>query len=178
MQFSLFCESDTDAVIELFSQVFSASEGEVEGQVIGDFVTQLISETGSEDLFGYVVKSNDLLLGCVFFSRLIVPSEQTAFILSPLAVSTSVQGAGIGQQLIRYGLEHLKLLETELVFTYGDPAYYVKTDFQPISEKTVKAPLPLSYPHGWLAQSLVGGAIHPMQGASRCVAALNDPNLW
>lgn len=83
-----------------------------------------------------------------------MPSGQRAFILSPVAVSTDVQGKGVGQALIRYGLDHLKSLGVELVFTYGDPGYYSKVGFEQITEAIVKAPWPLSQPIGWLALAL------------------------
>ena len=45
MKFSLFNDSQTQNIIELFKDVFSASEGEAEGQVICDFVENLIAKT-------------------------------------------------------------------------------------------------------------------------------------
>jgi len=36
----------------------------------------------------------------------------------------------------------------------------------------------LSEPIGWLAQSLDGQMIEPIVGATGCVDALNDPELW
>ena len=178
MKFSLFSESKSQKVIDLFKSVFSASEGEAEGRVIADFVANLISTTKSQDLIGCTAEENEIIVGCIFFSRFTVPSGQIAFILSPVAVSTVVQGTGIGQKLIQYGLDHLRSLNVNLVFTYGDPSYYSKTGFEQINENIVKAPCPLSQPIGWLAQSLDGQEIQPMAGSTRCVEALNDPDLW
>ncbi|BDX08549.1 GNAT family N-acetyltransferase [Planctobacterium marinum] len=178
MKFSQFEPSRTQEAITLFRNVFSASEGEAEGRVIADFVAKLIHTTEQQDLIGCVAELNDRLVGCIFFSRITVPNGQSAFILSPVAVSTELQGTGIGQKLIQYGLDHLRSVNVKLAFTYGDPGYYCKTGFQPINENIVKAPCPLSQPIGWLAQSLDGQAIQPMVGATRCVEALNDPSLW
>lgn len=88
------------------------------------------------------------------------------------------KGVGIGQELVRYGLEHLKSLNIDLVFTYGDPGYYSKVGFQTIAESIVEAPCPLSQPIGWLVQSLDGSPILTMNGSTQCVQALNDPSLW
>jgi len=178
MKFSLFNESKSLEVISLFKRVFSASEGEAEGQVIEDFVANLIATTAPQDLIGCIAEDSEIIVGCIFFSRLTVPSGQVAFILSPVAVSTDIQRTGIGQKLIKYGLDHLKSLNVNLAFTYGDPNYYSKTGFEQIDESTVKAPCPLSHPIGWLAQSLDGQVIQPMAGATQCVEALNDPDLW
>jgi len=88
------------------------------------------------------------------------------------------QGQGIGQQLIRFGLDELRVRGEELVFTYGDPNYYSKVGFKAVPEKTAKAPFALSQPEGWLGQSLTTVAIEPLPGYARCVAAFNEPDLW
>ena len=152
--------------------------GEAEGQVIANFVSSLIDTTGPQDLIGCIAEENENVVGCIFFSRFTVPSGKVAFILSPVAVSTDVQGKGVGQKLIQYGLDHLRSLNVNLAFTYGDPSFYSKTGFEQISEDVVKAPCPLSQPIGWLAQSLDGNQIHAMVGPTQCVKALNDSNLW
>ena len=65
-----------------------------------------------------------------------------------------------------------------LALTYGDPNFYSKVGFGVVSEQVVPAPLKLSYPEGWLAQSLVGDEIEPIAGKSYCVEAFNKPEIW
>jgi predicted N-acetyltransferase YhbS len=178
IKFSLFSESRTQEVVDLFKSVFSESESDEEGKVIADFVEKLITTTRPTDLIGFVAEEKERIVGCIFFSRFIVPNGQEAFILSPVAVATQVQGAGIGQKLIQFGLDHLKSLNVSLAFTYGDPGFYSRTGFEQINEDVVKAPCPLSQPIGWLAQSLNGKKIQAMTGSTQCVEALNDPDLW
>ena len=178
MKYSLFDPSLAQEVVALYTNVFSVSEGESEGRNIGNLVTNLITKTRHEDLIGCVATDSGRIVGCIFFSRFTVPSGQVAFILSPVAVATDVQGTGIGQPLIRYGLDYLRSLSVNLVFTYGDPAFYCKIGFEQISENVIKAPYPLSQPPGWLAQSLDGNAIEVMQGSTACVEALSDPKYW
>ena len=178
MNYSLFNPSDSQQVVELFTDVFSASEGESEGQIIGNLVSNLIAKTKPQDLIGCVAIDNGCLVGCIFFSRFTVSNDQVAFILSPVAISTDAQGSGIGQQLINYGLNHLRSLNVNLAFTYGDPAFYSKTGFEQSSENVVKAPFPLSQPIGWLVQSLDGEPIQVMDGSTECVEALSDPKYW
>ena len=178
MQFSIFSPSNAQEVIGLFTAVFSSSEGEEEGESVGSLVSNLIGKTEPQGLVGCVAIDNCSIVGCIFFSRFAVPSGQVAFILSPVAIATEVQGTGVGQRLINYGLDHLRSQEVSLVFTYGDPAFYSKTGFEQISEKRVKAPYPLSQPVGWLAQSLDGEPIKAMSGSTQCVEALSDPSYW
>jgi putative acetyltransferase len=178
MELSLFNSSQAQEVIELFTEVFSASENESEGQIIGSLVSDLIATTEPEDLIGCVAVSNNRIVGCIFYSRFVVPNDEVAFMLSPVAISTSVQATGIGQQLINYGCNHLKSLNVDLAFTYGDPNYYSKTGFNQISEDVVRAPFELSQPEGWLAQSLDGNSIKAMQGETKCVEAFSDQKYW
>lgn len=178
MDYLLSDASSNDAIIELFTRVFSDSEGEDEGNSIGKLVSELVATTAPSELIGCIAKEQNSIVGCIFFSRLRVPSEQSAFLMSPVAIATEYQGKKIGQQLIHFGLEQLKSQNTELVVTYGDPAFYVKTGFQQVAEDVLPAPFPLSQPIGWLAQSLTGNAIPAMQGQTRCVDAFNDPSHW
>ncbi|WP_062260437.1 GNAT family N-acetyltransferase [Endozoicomonas arenosclerae] len=178
MNLSIFEQAQSQAVIELFKQVFSDSEGKDEGETIGALVSEMIETTDAKDLIGFVVSDDDHLTGAIFFSRFSLESDTGAFILSPVAVSTDQQGKGIGQKLIRFGLNHLRENGVELALTYGDPGYYSKVGFQAISEETIKAPQKLSHPHGWLAQSLTGDTIPPISGETRCVEALNKPVYW
>ncbi len=178
MKLSLFTSSYTDEVVELFKDVFSESENESEGRLVGNLVSDLITTTDPEDLIGLVATANDRIIGCIFFSRFILPSKQNAYILSPVAIATNKQSTGVGQRLITHGLEYLKSLHVELVFTYGDPMFYSKVGFKQISEKIVKAPFKLSQPEGWLAQSLDGKPINAMKGTSSCVKALSSQTYW
>lgn len=178
MDISLFKVCEAKEIIDLFTSVFSDSEGEPEGTVIGRLVSEIIENTDSQDLIGCVASASGKIVGCIFFSRFVVPNGQRAFILSPAAVSTNQQGKGVGQALINYGLSYLKSKGVELVFTYGDPNYYSKTGFNQISESTIKAPFQLSHPEGWLAQSLSGSRIQAMQGQTECVGALSDQTYW
>lgn len=178
MKFTLFNSTDSQVVIELFTRVFSIAEGESEGHSIGALVTNLINTTQPQDLIGCVAIVNESIIGCIFFSRFNVPNNGKTFILSPVAIATESQGTGIGQQLIHFGIEHLRSLNTDLLFTYGDPAFYAKTGFEPISESVIAAPYPLSQPIGWLAQSLNGKPINTATGPTACVEALSDPSYW
>jgi putative acetyltransferase len=178
MEFSLFNSTNTQEVIGLFSSVFSASEGDEEGRSIGNLVSNLITKTAPQDLIGFVAVDKGCIVGCIFFSRFIVPGDGIAFILSPVAIATEVQGTGIGQRLISFGLDHLRSRQVSLVVTYGDPAFYCKTGFQQISESILKAPFPLSQPVGWLVQSLDGSPMQAMNGPTQCVEALRDPGYW
>lgn len=178
MKLATYNPDQSQEVIKLFTDVFSDSEGKEEGQVIGQLVAELVSTTGSKDLLGYLGISEARIIGCIFFSRLTLSSGKTAFILSPVAVSSHEQGKGLGQQLINFGVQQLKKHCVELVFTYGDPNFYSKVGFEKIGEDVVKAPKELTYHEGWLAQSLNNDGIASEIGVARCVRALNKQEYW
>jgi putative acetyltransferase len=85
---------------------------------------------------------------------------------------------GIGQGLVRFGLESLRQEGVALAFTYGDPAFYSKVGFRPVMEDMIRAPLPLTQPEGWLCQSLIGADIPRIPGESSCVKAFDNPAYW
>ncbi|MBR9727550.1 GNAT family N-acetyltransferase [Shewanella intestini] len=182
MELSLFnprlTNTITQQTIEFFKGVFSDAESEAEGNMIAQLVADLITTTAEPELIGFSATHENTLVGCILLSRFSLPNGQSSFILSPVAISTTEQGKGIGQALINDAIAHLKAQKVELVFTYGDPNFYAKVGFLPISEDVVSAPQPLSYPHGWLAQSLTEQPLVPIIGKTQCVAALNDPSYW
>ncbi|NTS78006.1 N-acetyltransferase [Catenovulum sp. SM1970] len=165
-------------ICQVFNASFSASEGENEGQVIAQFTEQMLTTTDEDQLYCFVAQQDQQLVGGVLFSELKFNDSIKAFILSPMAIHPDFQRQGIGQKLIAFALEQLKADGVELVITYGDPNYYTKVGFKPVTEAQIKAPLPLSFPHGWIAQSLIGNTLPSIKEKPVCVAALNQAQLW
>ena len=178
MNFSLYKSNYAHDIKKLFTSVFSDSEGQDEGEAIGKLAFELQETTHQNDIFGLIAKDNQKIIGCIFFTRLTFENNINAFILSPVAISTQYQNQGIGQELIKFGISHLRNNNVEIIFTYGDPNFYSKVGFQQITENIAQAPLKLTYPHGWLAQSLVSDKIEPINGKSTCVNALNNQKFW
>ena len=178
MKLSTYNPSNIEEIKQLYTKAFSDSEGQAEGLLIGDLAYDLMTNTHGHDLYCFVATENELIIGSIILSRLTFESKVNAFLLSPVAILTSYQGKGIGQKLINFGLNTLKKNGVELAFTYGDPSFYSKVGFSIIAEKVAKAPVKLTYPEGWLCQSLLSDEIKPIKGNSFCVEALNKPELW
>ena len=163
---------------DLFRDVFTDSEGEEEGRAVSSLAAELLSSTPEDDLLGVLALDAEVLSGCILFSRLYYDQDpRQVFLMSPVAVRTDRQKSGIGQKLIAFGLQRLRLQGVDYVVTYGDPGYYGKSGFQPITEEGAQPPMPLSMPHGWLGQSL-SGSTTPINGPSRCASAFSKPELW
>ena len=178
MDFRAYKPSDSPAVEDLFVSVFSKSEGEQEGALIGNLVKDMMTRCDSRDLYGFVAVDGKQIVGSIFFSRLSFEKDIDLFILAPVAVHSDHQGVGIGQALITHGLRAMQKRGVRFVTTYGDPSFYSKVGFQPISQDVIAAPFELSQPEGWLGQSLTDDAIETIPGGCTCVKALDNPAYW
>ena len=179
MEFSTGPKGREEDIIALFTSTFTASEGMEEGALIGDLVRNLLAGTAEMDLFVFSAEEDGKMIGGIIFSRLTYEQDdRTVFVLAPVAVVTDRQGKGIGLSVLNHGLASLRNAGVDIAMTYGDPNYYAKVGFMPISEADAQAPFPLNHPEGWLGQSLKDRAMTPLKGPSRCVEALNDPVFW
>ena len=178
MKLSTCNPNNADEIEQLFIKTFSDSEGQSEGEAIGALVRDFMASTDANDLYCFIATEGEQIIGSIFFTRLTFESGIDAFILAPVAMHTDHQGKGVGQKMIKFGLNALKEDGVELALTYGDPDFYSKVGFSVITERLVPAPLELKYPEGWLAQSLISDAIEPIPGKSYCVEELNKPELW
>ena len=71
------------------------------------------------------------IVGHVAFSPVEIDVAQGAWYgLGPVSVAPARQGRGIGQALIRAGLERLVALDASGCVVLGEPAYYGRFDFQ------------------------------------------------
>ena len=166
-------------IAALFEATFTASEGAGEGVLIGDLVRAMFADVPEGEIAVFSAVEDGRIVGAVVFTAMDYPQDsRRVMILSPMAVATARQGEGIGQRLIRHGLDALRARGVDVVLTYGDPAFYSRLGFAVITDEDARPPLPLQYPEGWLGQALAGGAFVPLRGPSRCVTPLSRPELW
>jgi predicted N-acetyltransferase YhbS len=178
MNYQTLDKTKQNEVTELFTAVFTASEGEKEGVLIGSLCSELASNIDNEETICFGAYENESLVGSIFFTRLKFSSTIQVYMLAPVAVSTENQGKGIGQALINYGLNELKKRSVSVAVTYGDPSFYSKVGFQALSENVIQAPLKPSMPFGWLGQSLTGDPIPAINERPVCAKEFNDPVYW
>jgi putative acetyltransferase len=101
------------------------------GIMVGELVQDLRTEP---DALSLVATDGDQVVGHVMFTTSLLDAPKRLVdvqVLSPLAVLPSHQSRGIGQALIRRGLELLDERKVPLVFLEGDPNYYVRAGFSP-----------------------------------------------
>lgn len=178
MNFEILDKNSKEEVANLFLSVFSSSEGVEEGSLISNLTSSLSSNTDNQEIICIGAFENASIIGAIFFTRLQFNEDIKIYMLAPVAVSTSHQGQGVGKALINYGLKELRNRSVSVAITYGDPSFYSKVGFQPLSENAIMAPLKLSMPEGWLGQSLTENSIPTLNERPTCVKAFNDPALW
>jgi predicted N-acetyltransferase YhbS len=178
MNYRAIDKSKQKEVTNLFACVFTTSEGEKEGMLIGSLASELASNIDNEETICFCAYEDESLVGSIFFTRLKFSIPIQVYMLAPVAVRTKDQGKGIGQSLINYGLNELKKRSVSVVVTYGDPSFYSKIGFQALSEDFIQAPQKLSMPFGWLGQSLTAEPIPAIDERPECVKEFNDPVYW
>lgn len=178
MKFRILDKDSKEEVASLFTSVFSSSEGEQEGRLIGNLASELAARTDDKEIICIGAYEGGSMIGAIFFTRLRFDEPIEAYMLAPVAVSTAHQGKGVGQTLIKFGLQELKKRSASVAVTYGDPAFYSKMGFQALSEDVIQAPLSLSRPEGWLGQSLMGKPIPILKSRPACVKEFDNPDYW
>lgn len=178
MNFRILDRNSKEEVASLFTSVFSSSEGEQEGRLIGSLASGLAARIDNQEIICIGAYEDAAMIGTIFFTRLRFDEPIEAYMLAPVAVSTAHQGRGVGQALISFGLHELKNRSATVVVTYGDPAFYSKVGFQALSEDVIQAPLPLSMPEGWLGQHLSGEAIPILKSRPACVQEFQNHDYW
>ena len=165
-------------ICEVFLRSFAASEGAQEAQSVVHLVNALLDEAAEDDTLVYVAQIQGQVVGAILWSWLRYPNGRGVRLLSPVAVHPDVQGRGVGQGLIRYGVDQLRAAGVGMAVTYGDPQFYGKVGFTALNEEEVAGPYPLSMPFGWLGQRLTTGALDGLSGRPICVMTFAQPELW
>ena len=178
MNHKILNKNSQDEVTNLFTSVFTLSEGEKEGRLIGNLASKLSSGIDNQEIISLGTYEGESIIGAIFFTRLQFKAAIQVYMLAPVAVKKEHQGKGVGQALINFGLNELKNRSVAIAITYGDPSYYSKVGFQPLSENVIQAPLKLLMPEGWLGQSLTGKPIPTIKERPSCVEEFNDPAYW
>lgn len=178
MKFGTLTAADSSEVVGLFESVFTESEGEREGVLIGTLASNLMSALDADDIHGFLALHEGEIVGAIFFTRLAFDHPREAFLLAPVAVHGDHQGVGIGQTLIARGLREMARRGVSFVATYGDPAFYSKVGFRPISQDVIRPPYELSQPEGWLGQMLTNEPLASVKGQCSCVKAFDDRAYW
>jgi predicted N-acetyltransferase YhbS len=157
--------------------------GEEKGPEIAGLVNDLFDDKTAEPLLSLVAVEDEKIIGHILFTKSGVMQTDEAVsarILAPLAILPDAQGRGVGGQLIKEGLNQLKLSEVELVFVLGHPEYYPRFGFIPAGAQGYEASYHILEEHAgaWMVQELCPGVIGRVKGKVSCSDVLNQPEHW
>ena len=155
--------SDTAQIRALYPQAFPDED-------LWPVVSALLKE--GPQVISLATFDGDALVAHVLFTTCATKGQkQPGALLGPLGVIPSHQRQGLGDTLVRKGLERLENSGVSQVFVLGNPAYYQRFGFAPESHVLAPYPLPVEYGDAW--QSLPLAARAPLQAGR-----LSLPEPW
>ncbi len=102
-----------------------------------------------------------VLVGHVVFTTCsIVGRPEKVALLGPLAVAPAWQRQGVGNAIVRAGLQRMENAGAVQVYVLGDPAYYRRFGFEPDDGVAPPYPLPEEWRSAWQSLSLSGNKPH------------------
>ncbi|MFE7408205.1 GNAT family N-acetyltransferase [Isoptericola sp. NPDC057559] len=128
---------DVPAVEEVVRAAFGA-----EGSLVVRLVRALRESPAWRDL-SFVAEREGRVVGHVLLTGAWLdapPRLVDVLVLSPLAVSPGVQGAGVGSALVRHALASTADRPEPLVFLEGHPGFYPRFGFVPGGARGFRAP--------------------------------------
>jgi len=88
-----------------------------------------------DNYLAFVAVEDGSIVGHILFTPVTLDDSSTIGMgLAPMAVLPSHQRKGIGSQLIRHGLKHLRQSGCPFVIVVGHPEYYPRFGFEPASK--------------------------------------------
>ena len=88
-----------------------------------------------DDYLAFVAVEEGTVVGHILFTPVTIDGCSTVGMgLAPMAVLPSHQRKGIGSQLIRHALQHVRQSGCSFVIVVGHPEYYPRFGFEPASK--------------------------------------------
>jgi len=152
--------ADADAVDIIIRAAFAGTDFGHQGEAE---LVRMIDGDG-DTLVSLVAERDGVIVGHVLFSRMDVDADGqplAAAGLAPVAVRPGLQGQGIGDALIRAGLDVLREQGIAISFVLGHETYYPRFGYSP--ELASRFASPFAGPH-FMAMMLDSGAPWPLGG--------------
>lgn len=152
--------ADAEAIDTVHRAAFAGTEYGYQGEAE---LVRMIEDDGDVQV-SLVAEQGDDIVGHVLFSRMDVEADGaplTAAGLAPVAVVPDVQGQGVGDALIRAGLDQLREQGVAISFVLGHEAYYPRFGYSP--ELAARFASPFAGPH-FMAMMLDSDAAWPLGG--------------
>jgi putative acetyltransferase len=152
--------ADADAIDAVIRTSFARTDFGHQGEAE---LVRMIDADG-DTLVSLVAESDGVIVGHMLFSRMDVVADGAALSgagLAPVSVAPEWQGQGIGDALIRAGLEALRRQGVAISFVLGHENYYPRFGYSP--DLAARFASPFAGPH-FMAMMLDSDAAWPLGG--------------
>ncbi|HEV7313774.1 N-acetyltransferase [Sphingopyxis sp.] len=152
--------ADAEAIDGVIRAAFAGTDFGHQGEA--ELVRMI--EADGDALVSLVAEQGGAVVGHVLFSRMDVEADGAALPgagLAPVSVVPASQGQGIGDALIRAGLDALRDQGVAIGFVLGHEAYYPRFRYSP--DLAARFASPFAGPH-FMAMMLDSGAPWPLGG--------------
>ncbi|KTE01047.1 hypothetical protein ATE68_18710 [Sphingopyxis sp. H038] len=152
--------ADADAIDSVIRAAFAGTDfgHQGEAELVG------MIDADGDTLVSLVAERDGAIVGHVLFSRMDVEADGAALSgagLAPVSVVPGSQGQGIGDALIRAGLDALRAQGVAISFVLGHEAYYPRFGYSP--DLATRFASPFAGPH-FMAMMLDSDAAWPLGG--------------
>ena len=152
--------ADADAIDTVIRAAFAGTDFGHQGEAE---LVRMIDADG-DALVSLVAERDGAIVGHILLSRMSIEAEGAALSgagLAPVSVAPGSQGQGIGDALIRAGLDALRKQGVAISFVLGHEDYYPRFGYSP--ELAARFASPFAGPH-FMAMMLDSGAAWPLGG--------------
>ncbi len=118
-------------------------------------------------LLSLIAEVEQRIVGHILFTRMWIETSNgsvSAVALAPMAVLPEYQRRGIGQRLVRQGLNLLRCRGERIVIIVRHPDYYPRFGFSSEMTRSLDSPFP---PEAFMAVELSPGALDGIRGRVR-----------
>lgn len=153
-------ENDADAIDTVIRAAFAGTDSGHQGEAE---LVRMVGEDG-DTLVSLIAEAAGDVVGHVLFSRMAIEADGAALSgagLAPVSVLPELQGQGIGDALIRAGLDALREQGVAISFVLGHTAYYPRFGYSP--DLAARFASPFAGPH-FMAMMLDSHAAWPLGG--------------
>ena len=152
--------NDADAIDTVIRAAFAGTDFGHQGEAE---LVRMVGEDG-DTLVSLIAEADGAVVGHVLFSRMDVEADGAALSgagLAPVSVLPGLQRQGIGDALIRAGLDALREQGVAISFVLGHTAYYPRFGYSP--GLAARFASPFAGPH-FMAMMLDSNAPWPLGG--------------
>ena len=152
--------ADAETVDTIIRAAFAGTDFGHQGEAE---LVRMIDADG-DALVSLVAERDGAIVGHILFSRMDVEADGAALSgagLAPVSVVPDLQGQGIGDALIRAGLDALREQGVAISFVLGHDAYYPRFGYSP--DLAARFASPFAGPH-FMAMMLDSDAAWPLGG--------------